>query len=307
MNLSHIDLSESDNLAAETTKLMMLFNLSNPSWTYDTLIFPALNVQIPDSFLGSNGFSISLKLPALRPSLECIIAPADSTINNPNSNYYSGVELIMGSRGSGVRSTQQTEFPWSLGTSNATIVDQSGSAPWANTYCIPNDTETSVPMTLIGLVSPVQWELDDGLAPYIYSTFGDQPEIMETDPTDIDPSAATFGFAAGFASGTKINDIMNISLDSRANFTLANRWDMETNLVVALCYQILEVVEMDVTFNWPNMTTSRINTPVPDESTARMIMSNESTLTAPSIAGNETPGDNPKSAFVIESCTCPRQ
>lgn len=71
-NLSHIDLSEGDNFAGETTKLMMLFILSNPLWTCDTLIFPSFKALIPESFLGSNtieGVSISMKLPALRPSL----------------------------------------------------------------------------------------------------------------------------------------------------------------------------------------------------------------------------------------------
>ena len=284
LNLSHIDLSLGDNLAGEMTKLMMFLNLSNPLWTYDNLIFPAFNALIPDSFLGSNttfeGVSISMNLPALRPSLQCTIAPADSTSNDPNSNYYSGVEpTIDGEPGSGVWSDQQTEFPWSLGTSNATIADQLSSAPWTNTYKIPNDTETSVPMTPVGLASSVQWVLDDELDPFILSTnilsnYEDQPEIP-----DIDPSAANFGFAAGYASGTKINDMMNISLGGEVGVSegiLADPWDMRTDLVVALCYQILEEVQTDVTFNWPNMTTSQINTPVPDESTARIIMSNES-------------------------------
>ena len=83
---------------------------------------------------------------------------------------------------------------------------------------------------------------------------------------DIDPSAANFGFAAGFASGTRTSQMMDLGL----------AWDIKTDMVVALCYQILEEVQTDVTFNWPNMTTSQINTPVPDESTARIIMSNES-------------------------------
>ena len=31
---------------------------------------------------------------------------------------------------------------------------------------------------------------------------------------------------------------------------LANRWDMETDTVVTLCYQILEEVQQNVTVNW---------------------------------------------------------
>ena len=278
MNLSHIDLSESDNLAGETTKLMMLFNLSNALWTYDTLIFPAFNALVPDSFVGSNttfeGISISMKLPALRPSLHCMMAPADSITNTVNV-YHSGdmqidvdSTLTTGDPGSGVYSALETVFPWSLDTSNATVTEQLGSATWTNIYIIPNDTETSVPMTQVGFASPVEW-IPDGNSSVLFQT-----ERTRTGSLDIDPSAANFGFGAGFASGTKTNQMMNISLDG-AHTILANRWDMKTDMVVALCYQILEEVQTNVTFNWPNMTTSQINTPVPDESTARIIMSNE--------------------------------
>ena len=37
-----------------------------------------------------------------------------------------------------------------------------------------------------------------------------------------------------------------ISLDG-VNTILANRWDMKTDMVVALCYQILEEVQTNVT------------------------------------------------------------
>lgn len=279
INLSHIDLSEGDNLAGETTKLMMFFNLSNPLWTYDNLIFPAFDALIPNSFLGSNttseGASILMKLPDLRPSLQCIMAPADS-ITSTASVYHSGKmqvdvdgTLTQGDPGSGVFSTQKRAFPWSLATSNATLAEQRGSAGWTNTYVIPNDTETSVPMTQVGLASPVQWVFA-GNDPFLVQTVA-----SHTGSFDINPSAANCGFAAGFASGTKTNQMMNISLDG-ANTIRADRWDVKNDLVNALCYQILEEVQRDVTFNWPTMTTSQINTPVPDESTARIIMSNES-------------------------------
>ena len=297
LNLSHIDLSWGDNFAGETTKLMMLFNLSDPLWTYNTLIFPSFSALNQDSFLGSNttfeGVSISMKLPALRPSLQCIIAPADSITNTANV-YHSGDMQVdvggtfqYGDPGPGVYSNQKTVFPWSLDTSNATIAEQQGSAGWTITYVIPNDTETSVPMTQVSLASLVQWVPDGNSSDLLEEhtdTLGFKPDSSNIWSTsayqiavglDIDPSAANFGFAAGFASGTKTNQMVNISLNE-ANTILANPWDMRTDLVVALCYQILEEVQTDVTFNWPNMTTSQINTPVPDESTARIIMSNES-------------------------------
>ena len=278
-NLSHIDLSGGDNLAGETTKLIMFFNLSTPLWTYDNLVFPAFNALVPDSFLSSNttfeSVSISMRLPALRPSLECIMAPADNITTTDNVYHSGDLEidkdgtLTQADPSSGVFSTQNTVFPWSLGTSNATIAGQLGAASWAHTYIIPNDTETSVLMTHVGHASPELW-IPNGTSSYLFET-----STFHTKPLDIDPSAANFGLAAGFASGTITNQMTNINLDG-ANFIQGYRWDMETDYVVGMCYQVLEEVQTDVTFNWPDMTTSQINTPVPDESTARVIMSNES-------------------------------
>lgn len=276
MNFSHLDLSEGDNNAGETTKLMMFFNLSNPLWTYDTLIFPSYDALIPESVLAINrteGVSISTRLPALRPSLQCTMAPANST--NNTAAYHSGLmqvevdgTFLQGEPGSGVFSNQETTFPWVLATSNATIAEQHGRALWTNTYVIPNDTETSVPITQVGFASPVQWQSNEdssNLMPTVAS---------HTGGLDIDPSAANFGFAAGLASGTRTNQVMNISLDG-ANTILANSCDMKTDLVFALCYQLLEEVQTDVTVDWPSMKMSQVNTTIPDESTARTIMSNE--------------------------------
>ena len=276
MNLSHLDLSEGDNNAGETTKLRMLFNLSNPLWTYDDLIFPSYDALIPESVLANNTtdiVSISMRLPVLRPSLQCTMAPADSIKNT--AAYHSGdmqVEddgtFLQGDPGSGVFSEQETTFPRSLATSNATIAEQQGWAYWTNTYNIPNDTETSVPITQVGFASPVQWESNENSSDLFPTA------ESHTGSLDIDPSAANFGFAAGFASGTRTNQVVNISLDG-ANTILANTWDMNTDLVSALCYQVLEEVQTDVNFDWPSMTMSQTNPPVPDESIARTIMSNE--------------------------------
>ena len=277
MNLSHLDLSEGDNNAGQTTKFMMFFNLSNPLWTYDDLIFPSYDALIPESVHAINTteiVSISTRLSALRPSLQCTTAPADSIINN-NAAYHSGdmqVDVdgtfLQGDPGSGVFSTQGTTFPWSLATSNATIAKQQRGALWTIRYIIPNDTETTVPITQVGIASPVQWELNDNYS-YLMPTGG-----SHTGSLDIDPSGANFGFAAGFASGTRTNQVMNISLDG-AHTILANSWDMKTDLVIALCYQVLEEVQADVTIDWPGMTMSQTKTPIPDESTARTIMSDE--------------------------------
>ncbi|EXJ84942.1 hypothetical protein A1O3_05617 [Capronia epimyces CBS 606.96] len=279
MNLSHVDLSEGDNLAGETTKLMMLFNLSNPVGTYDDLVFPSFEAHIPDALLGgiapNEEVLISMTMPALRPSLQCTVAPVDS-ITTADNVYHSGTMQVLvdgtytyADPGEGIFSTQKAVFPWSLGTSNTTLVKEpGGSADWSYTYIIPNDTETSVPKTQIGATSPVQW-IADGKTLTAHQT-----STEHTGKLDVDPSTANFGFAGGWASGTRTNQVVNISLDG-ANTFMANTWKMQTDLVITLCYQILEEVQTNVTFNWPSMTTNQDNPPVADQATARIIMSNE--------------------------------
>ncbi|KAK0516929.1 hypothetical protein JMJ35_000084 [Cladonia borealis] len=184
MNLSHIDLSESDNLAGETAKLKMFFNLSNPLWTYDTLIFPAFNALVPSSFLGSNttfaGISISMTLPALRPSLQCIMAPADSITNTANV-YHSGDmqidvdgTLTYGDPGSGVYSNLETVFPWSLDTSNATIAEQLGSASCMTTSQIntPVPDESTARIIMSNESSTPTWFMNTTKQPASPHWFG---------------------------------------------------------------------------------------------------------------------------------------
>ena len=64
---------------------------------------------------------------------------------------------------------------------------------------IPNDTKTSVPMTQVGLAPSVQRNED--INPSLISS----TRLDTLVESDIDPSAANFDFAAGFALGTKTN------------------------------------------------------------------------------------------------------
>ncbi|ORY09323.1 hypothetical protein BCR34DRAFT_568699 [Clohesyomyces aquaticus] len=278
LNLTHLDISEADNLAGETTKLTMMYNLSNPTWTYEDLLFPSLDTQIPSTLLGSNmtyqGVSISMSLPAIRPSLECTTAPSD-TITNDWNVYHSGQMQInvdgtftYGDPGAGVFSLQLTSFPWSLATTKATLVHPGSPANWSNVFVIPNASETSIAETQVGSASSLRW-VSSGNLSYLAMT-----SAAHTGNLDVNPAVANFGFAAGLASGTKTQRRVNISIDG-ANKFLANKWDLNMDLTIALCYQVLQEVQTNVTFDWPSMSLNKEKPPVPDESTARIILSDE--------------------------------
>jgi hypothetical protein len=283
LDLSHIDLSLDDSLAGSTTKLIVLYNLSYPTWTYDNLVFPSFSAQIPKHLLGGNttfdGISVSMKVPTLRPSLECSVAPPDNA-EQDDTDYT--VTKVFSSDGSnyipetvqtppGIYYDMNVTFPWSLSESNATLAKQLGSATWSSIFIIPNDTDTTVSRVPIGVASPMEW---------IRPVHGEDSSIRETtinsrlSTSDVDPSAANFGIAAGFASGSTQE--------------VGGTWQLFPDLVVALCYQVVEEVQTEVTFTWPNMSLSQTNPPVPDESTARVILSNETQASTWFMSANTT-------------------
>jgi hypothetical protein len=74
----------------------VLYNLSYPTWTYDNLVFASFkSVQIPESYVWEGtvleGVSITMKTPALRPSLNFVVAPPSNTTQG--DNFYTLTEV----------------------------------------------------------------------------------------------------------------------------------------------------------------------------------------------------------------------
>jgi len=91
--------------------------------------------------------------------------------------------------------------------------------------------------------------------------------------SDVDPLSKNFVIAAGLASATKTD--RTVQVKSGLNYTNASFWDVEFDGVIAFCSQVLQVVYTNITVNWPNMTISLANPPVPDEKTAQPILNND--------------------------------
>jgi hypothetical protein len=208
-NLSYIVLSQDDKLAGTTTKLTVLNNLSYPTCTYDNLVFSSSTAQFPRSFCGSNttieGSSISMKVPALRPSLECITAPPNIVSQLGNFYYEAKLSTLYGGTSttinamSGIYNYTSANFSWSFAPVNTTFAKQLGSAQWPELFIIPSKTEKNMPNTPIEFAFPVQWfpEEDSGS---ILKTAMDQTIRVGL---DIDPSFPIFLISAGMASGSK--------------------------------------------------------------------------------------------------------
>lgn len=292
LNLSHIDLSQGDNLAGTATKLMVLHNLAYPTWTFDDLVFPAFMELASESSRGnaatSGNSTISVTVSALRPSLECITAPSSeiSSTGNyywsgpVNSGFHNGVGRGNVKDALGVFTYVNATFPWSLAETNTTLAQELGVASWDTFFIIPNDTQTKVSNVPFGFASPIQW--------YTYPDSGGSSILKETatdsqGSLDITPYTPAFGIVAGWASGTITNQTEQVDPEGLAsaaglvdptglqNTSTVNVWNLGFNMVAALCYQVLEEVQTGVTLNWPNMTVSLDSPPVPDETTARVL------------------------------------
>lgn len=75
-NYTFSDLSKTDNLAGVTTNLIYYENLSYPQWTYNNLVFPTLRFIEPLD-AAQNESSLVIQIPAVRPTLECLMVSPD--------------------------------------------------------------------------------------------------------------------------------------------------------------------------------------------------------------------------------------
>jgi hypothetical protein len=151
-------------------------------------------------------------------------------------------------------------------------------AEWTRHFILPNSTENQVSKLHVGFASSMLWSLhDDGTAEGLVTA--PEREIAE----DIEPWLESFVIVAGLASATKTNKIVKVKgvkPNNQPGVVNASFWDVQFDGVVAFCTQVLEVVETDITVNWPNMTISIASPPVPNEQTARPIRKDDGNSSA---------------------------
>lgn len=300
-NLTHFDTSQNDNFAGSTAALIVQRNLTYPQWTYKNLVFPTFSS--PGSPLGANanasGTIITVKVPALRASLNCTAIPSNTI--NVTAFYWAGETSELSGGSSGlyddpgsvkveIQMLMEANFSSPLVGLNPKAAAKMGPAVWIPTLFMDNSTSQIAEKTFIGVGTPIQWNQLGNNASDAYNvllgTSLSQVDLGDADALDVAPYYPGFALLFGTASA---NNTGRVGLQSfAADQKNVTYWDADLEVTAALCSQILEQVDTDVTMNWPEMTFSQSKPPVPDESTARAI---RSTDTKGSAWFFETPGN----------------
>lgn len=224
------NLTQQDNLAGATTNLIVYDNLSYPMWTYDDLVFPRLTLPEAHESI-SNSSSISVLVPAVRPSLKCSVIP-------PSSVTYTGPEL------------------WGYGSGFA-LLDFKAPIQWPCTLYTGNDASVGASYGLfvnhsqsyVGTASSLQWSSTE-------TGFQEEEDVTFT------AGCPTVAYFLGTASAVLRANASKEEMVGPAG---------EADLYMFYCYQKLEEVTTRVKFQMPGFTIDTASPPIPIESTARLL------------------------------------
>jgi hypothetical protein len=266
-NFTNVDLSLTDNEATAIDNLVEYLGLNSTPWTNGNLAFNVLKQNVNLTTNSSADVPLTVSVPAVRPSLNCTSIPnylRDITILNQDDDP--AMEFTMPGQNAVV--SPQDGYVW-VGV-NTTLKytewcetapkGMKGQEPWMQYFLLPNDTS----MAYVGKASVLTWGGDliwgDGAVDTNPTTGESADGIFQTDngcPT----FAVTFGLMKVEKSGT----------GSKAKIS-----GFEQDLATLICYQNIEQLMTNATWQLPNLSFDPARPPIVDESTAKFLKSNRS-------------------------------
>ncbi|KFA77514.1 hypothetical protein S40288_04252 [Stachybotrys chartarum IBT 40288] len=262
--LSGVDLSYSDNHASAIDGLITYLNLNYAQWTHENLVFNHLNQTTVSVTNSSDIISLSASVPAARARLNCTAIPVtDRIITYVEDEQSSGIGIA-----AGMAQTWQTiEGRAWVGLNTAfRYLDWCESSPsrntthgdWMQYYEIPNDTTPSY----IGRASVMLRDWSDELI-YGDGAIGTDPSSMSRIGID-SLETSSHGCPSFAVTLGKIT----ASPERRGNRT---SWDFDHDVATVMCYQNLEQVTTNVTWELPDIVLKEDAPPQPDESSIHLL------------------------------------
>lgn len=262
--LSGVDLSYSDNHASAIDGLITYLNLNYTQWTHENLVFNHFNQTTVSFTNSSDNIPLSASVPAVRARLNCTAIPVtDRTITYVDDEQSSGIgiaagmaqiwQTIEGRVWVGLNTTfRYLDWCESSPSRNTTHGD------WMQYYAIPNDTTPSY----IGRASVMLWDWSDELI-YGNGAVGTDPSSMSRIGID-SLKTSSHGCPSFVVTLGKIT----ASPEGRGNRT---SWDFDYDLATVMCYQNLEQVMTNVTWELPDLVLKEDVPPQPDESSIHLL------------------------------------
>lgn len=265
-NFSNVDLSLTDNEATAIDNLVEYLGLNSTQWTHRNLAFNILKQNVTFTTNSSADVPLTVNVPAVRPSLNCTSIPNDLreiTIFNQDSEDSSSLGFKMPGQNAmtspedgyiwvGVNTT--LEYAKWCETAPKGIKSQE---PWMQYFLLPNDTS----MAYVGKASVLTW--GGGLI--------DGDGAVDTNPTtgqlaggfrDTDNGCPTFAVTFG---QMKVKKSGTGSKRKISGF--------EQDLATLICYQNIEQLMTNATWQLPNLSFDPTRLPIANESTAKLLKS----------------------------------
>ena len=256
-NFTHIDISLDDGAAATITNLVMYSNLSYPQWTSDNLVLPSMVMASSvESTNASQIASMFATVPALRGVLDCSPVPSryiQSIMSSGAGPECEGCNDI-------VELDYSMALPWSFCAGS--ITNQTN-ATWSQRYLTPNDSST----VYSGHGTDLLWSLEGGIsgdgAMQAQTNLGSATSLDTQFTDNTLPTCPSVSFSLG-----------NTNAGRKTNTTIQGGegavWKSHTNITLMYCYQRLERVMTNVTFNYPSFNITRA---LPMEDTVQNVTS----------------------------------
>lgn len=266
-NFDNVDLSLEDNEATAIDNLVEYLGLNSTKWTAGDLVFNALNQNAILTTNASANVPLAINIPTVRPSLNCTSIPNDHrqvTIFNDDSRP--GEMFTLPGQSNFV--APQEGYVWVGVNTTMRYTDWCETAPhgmksqepWMQYFLLPNDTS----MAYVGKASVLIWS--GGIVG------GDG--ALDTNPTtgvagngvqQTDNGCPTFAVTLG-----------RMRVKKSGTGAKAKISGFEQDLATIVCYQNIEQVKANVTWQLPQFSFDSTQLPTTDESTAKFLKSNRS-------------------------------
>ncbi|KAH0499660.1 hypothetical protein TgHK011_006837 [Trichoderma gracile] len=263
-NFDDVNLSLDDNEAAAIDNLVEYLGLNSTRWISKDLVFNTFNQDVISSSNASTNVPLTVTVPAVRPSLNCTaIANEDRQVTIFNQDATYGEVFVMPGQSDIV--TPQPGYVWVGVNTTMRHADwcevaphgMKSEEPWMQYFLLPNDTS----MAYVGKGSILTWS--GGIVG------GDG--ALNTDPTagimgdaitEPDNGCPTFAVTLG-----------NMRLKKSGKGRKARITGFEQNLATLVCYQNIEQVMANVTWQLPHFSLDPTRLPETDEGTAKFLKS----------------------------------
>ncbi|GFP58755.1 hypothetical protein TASIC1_0011012200 [Trichoderma asperellum] len=263
-NFNNVDLSLTDNEAAAIDNLVEYLGLNSTQWTNGNLAFNVLKQDVTFTTNSSANVPLTVNVPAVRPSLNCTSIPNDLrevTIFN-QENEESGTMMFQ-MPGQNAMVSPSDGYVWAGVNTTLKYAEWCETAPkgmksqepWMQYFLLPNDTS----MAYVGKASILTW--GGGLV------YGDG--AVDTNPThgeaadgiqETDNGCPTFAVTFG-----------QMKLKKSGKGSKSKIIGFEQDLATLICYQNIEQVMTNATWQLPNLSFDPTQLPKANESTKELL------------------------------------